>query len=91
MNGSVDEPARRLAEALSRIEDRERMFLLGMSRCTALRGHPKPAIQGHLQSGHTERMDCGRKLGCGKTGCWAALEIALRFPRSHNPNSNITS
>jgi len=22
-----------------------------------LRGHPKPAIQGHLQSGHTEGMD----------------------------------
>jgi len=55
-----------------------------------LRGHPKPAIQGHLQSGHTEGMDCGRKLGCGKAGSWAALEIAPRFPLSHNLNNNIT-
>ena len=55
-----------------------------------LRGHPKPAMQGHLRSGHTERMDCGRKLGCGKAGSCAALEIAPRFPLSHNLNNNIT-
>jgi len=39
----------------------------------SLRGHPKPAIQGHLQSGHAEGMDCGRKLGCGKAGSGAVL------------------
>jgi hypothetical protein len=55
-----------------------------------LRGHPKPAIQGHLQSGHTEGMDCGREPGCGKAGSCAALGIAPRFPLSHNLNSNIT-
>jgi hypothetical protein len=55
-----------------------------------LRGHPKPAIQGHLQSGHKEGMNCGRKLGCGKAGSRAALEIAERFPLSHNLNNNIT-
>jgi hypothetical protein len=55
-----------------------------------LRGHPKPAIQGHLQSGHTEGMDCGREPGCGKAGSCAALEIAPRFPLSHNLNNNIT-
>ena len=57
---------------------------------TCLRGHPKPAIQGHPRSGHTEGMDCGRKLGCGKAGSRAALERAPGFPLSHNLNNNIT-
>ena len=54
-----------------------------------LRGHPKPAIQGHLPSGHPEGMDCCRKRGCGKAGSCAAVEIAVRFPLSHNLNNNI--
>jgi hypothetical protein len=35
-------------------------------------------------------MDCGRNLGSGKAGNWTALEIAPRFPLSHNINNNIT-
>jgi len=46
--------------------------------------------QGSLKTGHTEGMDCGRKLGCGKAGSCAALEVAPRFPLSHNLNNNIT-
>jgi hypothetical protein len=59
-------------------------------KAACLRGHPKPAMQGHLRSGHTEGMDCGRKLGCGKAGSCTALEIAPRFPLSHNLNNDIT-
>jgi predicted nucleic acid-binding protein len=55
-----------------------------------LRGHPKPAIQGHLRSGHTEGMECRRNLGCGRADSWTALEIAPRFPLAHNINNNIT-
>ena len=50
-----------------------RRFQTGSFLVERLRGHPKPAIQGHLQSGHAEGMDCGRKLGCGKAGSGAVL------------------
>jgi hypothetical protein len=55
----------------------------GFRAVSILRGHPKPAIQGHLPSGHTEGMDCCRKRGCGKAGSCAALEIAAipTFPQ----------
>ena len=49
-----------------------------------LRGHPNPAIWGHLKSGQWEVQDLALKIGCGKDGSCAVLEIALRFPRSHN-------
>jgi nitrogen fixation/metabolism regulation signal transduction histidine kinase len=54
-------------------DDRTRYIAQWRSALATLRGHPKPAIQGHLQSGHTEGMDCGRKLGCGKAGSEAVL------------------
>jgi hypothetical protein len=62
----------------------------GASALNSLRGHPKPAMQGHLRSGHTEGMDCGRNLDSGKAGSGTALDIAPRFPLSHNINNNIT-
>jgi hypothetical protein len=53
-----------------------------------LGGHPNPAIRGHLKSGQRGEEISGwfpepRKV-VEKTAAMAALEIASRFPLSHN-------
>jgi hypothetical protein len=54
-----------------------------------LGGHPKPAIRGHLKSGQRGEEILGwlpeSRRVVEKTAAMAALEIAKRFPLSHNP------
>ena len=54
-----------------------------------LSDHPNPAMRDHLASGHVREGFLGSERAQNKvvekTAAEAALEIASRFPLSHNP------